>query len=918
MKSEASKPPFGIWLVQILSLAGANFATGALCLLLAYPSGSAPTVWPPAGIALAAMLLLGFRVWPGVWLGSFLAVFASFADTTNATALYQVLAVAAGSGFGDVLQAAAGAWLVRRLLGGAPDLESLKDVVVLLVVAASVGATVVCATVGTAAIAAYAEEPFWSTWWAAWRADVVGVLVFAPPVLIGAKAWPPSHVAWNTRRALEAALLVVCFLAYAFLLAGRVETHAGAVLVTVFSLWSALRFGATGTAVGMVVLTALMVWHVHSDEILLLGVIKAGRVWRVMTAQTLLGFLGLTYWILSAVQQDRQKILKTLRDSEASYRSLVEMSPDCVLILEDGRIRYGNTAALALLGAPSLEAILDKPVREFLHPDDHAASASRLRQVVKTGHPVPPYHYRARRLDGQPLDVESRAGPCVYGGVKAVQVVSHDISARKRAEEELRAARERLQHVIDSSPSVLYTLALEGERIRHFAWMGDNVRDLIGCTSDQICASDWWCRHVHPEDRDRVLEKVERELFSHGRVANEYRVHHWEGGYRWIRSELRLLRDAAGQPVEAVGSWSDVTERRQAEERLFAAEAALHESELRYSDLFESTSDCLFMLDVTPDGRFRFAGLNPAEERVVGLKSADVLGKLVEDVVPEALARQVTENYRRCAESGAVLDYEEQLELPTGRRHFHTILVPQRSAAGRVHRIDGVAREITDRKRALEILRASLREKEALLKEVHHRVKNNLQIISSLLNLQADQVRDPAALAVLGESQNRVRAMALVHETLYRSENFARIDLAVYLEGLCAQLLRAYGTDPERVCLELQVPGTTLDLDRAIPCGLLVNELVSNALKYAFPDGRQGRLEVALGTQDGVYALAVGDDGIGLPEGLDFRSTRTLGLQLVCGIAQQLGGTVELDRTGGTRFTITFARGPHGAGGAEP
>ena len=157
--------------------------------------------------------------------------------------------------------------------------------------------------------------------------------------------------------------------------------------------------------------------------------------------------------------------------------------------------------------------------------------------------------------------------------------------------------------------------------------------------------------------------------------------------------------------------------------------------------------------------------------------------------------------------------------------------------------------------------------------------------------------------------------MALVHEALYHSENLGHIDLAHYLERLCGHLFRAHGVDPGRIRLEICVTDTTLDLDRALPCGLIVSELVSNALKYAFPDGRGGRVAVELDVEPGgAHALTVRDDGVGLPEGLDPGRTPTLGLQLVCRLTQQLGGSLQVERTGGTRFTIVFTPEPHEGG----
>jgi PAS domain S-box-containing protein len=226
---------------------------------------------------------------------------------------------------------------------------------------------------------------------------------------------------------------------------------------------------------------------------------------------------------------------------------------------------------------------------------------------------------------------------------------------------------------------------------------------------------------------------------------------------------------------------------------------------------------------------------------------------------------------------------------------------------GRQRLVRGSLTDITGRKRADAALRASLDEKTVLLKEVHHRVKNNLQIVSSLLSLQANRVQNPLALETLQDTQNRVRSMALIHETLYRSQNLAQVNFAAYVERLCAHLLHAFAVDAKRIHLVGRVTGGGLELDEAVPCGLIINELVSNSIKHAFPAGRVGEITLDLDIQPGgMRTLRVADNGAGLPPGTDLRQTGTLGLQLVSNLADQLGGTLELERSGGTAFRLTF------------
>ena len=209
--------------------------------------------------------------------------------------------------------------------------------------------------------------------------------------------------------------------------------------------------------------------------------------------------------------------------------------------------------------------------------------------------------------------------------------------------------------------------------------------------------------------------------------------------------------------------------------------------------------------------------------------------------------------------------------------------------------------------RTTQALAAALREKETLLKEVHHRVKNNLQIISSFLDLQAGRSQDPGARAALAESQGRMRVMALVHQLLYERNDFSRVDLGEYLERLTQIALNAYPVDPQRIALKLDMAKVYLDLERAIPCALLANELVTNAFKHAFPGGRRGAIGLSLKAHgDREAVLTVCDDGVGLPPGFDIDAAASLGLQLVPLFVDQMHGSLRVGPGPGACFELRF------------
>ncbi|AFY46655.1 PAS domain S-box [Nostoc sp. PCC 7524] len=216
--------------------------------------------------------------------------------------------------------------------------------------------------------------------------------------------------------------------------------------------------------------------------------------------------------------------------------------------------------------------------------------------------------------------------------------------------------------------------------------------------------------------------------------------------------------------------------------------------------------------------------------------------------------------------------------------------------------------ELQERRQIEEQIRASLKEKEVLLREIYHRVKNNMQMVSSLLNLQASSIEDPTILKLLTESQRRVKTMSLIHERLYRSKNLARINFATYIPELVNNLVQSYTSTHSRIRVKLEVADLELDLDTAVPCALIINEIVSNALKYAFPD-HKGEIMLRFWWDDGgYYCLVIKDNGVGIPAHIDPQCTASLGMQLVYGLTEQIGGTIQLHRQGGSEFKILFPK----------
>jgi PAS domain S-box-containing protein len=302
----------------------------------------------------------------------------------------------------------------------------------------------------------------------------------------------------------------------------------------------------------------------------------------------------------------------------------------------------------------------------------------------------------------------------------------------------------------------------------------------------------------------------------------------------------------------------------------------------------------------------RLVQCNPAFLRALGFSYAELHMRSLLDLVHPSDRTAAAAEIAGLATGAMMFDFLCRVRRKDGTyRHLEWRATPDPDGL-----VYCVARDVTDSLRLQSQLSASLNEKVVLLQEVHHRVKNNLQIMSSLIGLQMRKVPENTARGALRECQARIQAIALIHEKLYQSQDYARVPFSDYVHGLVASLLHGRGTLDGRVKIALAVEKIDLGVDLAIPCGLLLNELVSNALTHAFPGGREGSIQIALIALPGDrYRLSVVDDGIGLPPGFDVERVDSLGFQLVATLKEQLDGTLETSGTGGAAFHLTFGGG---------
>jgi PAS domain S-box-containing protein len=321
-------------------------------------------------------------------------------------------------------------------------------------------------------------------------------------------------------------------------------------------------------------------------------------------------------------------------------------------------------------------------------------------------------------------------------------------------------------------------------------------------------------------------------------------------------------------------------------------------AEARFRGLLESAPDGI----IVADEQGKIVIVNSQTERLFGYERDELIGEAAEKLVP-ALPRDV-----QASPNPRPRGAGEQLTARTrdGREFPAEVsLSPLVTDEGTL--VISIVRDITERRRAEEMVRASLREKEALLREIHHRVKNNLQVTTSLLRLQAASVGDPRVAEIFSEAEDRIRSMALVHEKLYQSTNLSRIDLGDYIKSLGDLLIRSSAIARANVTLDVGGSQVFLGIDTAVPCGLIVNELLSNALKHAFPGSRPGRVAVHVDRLNGDVSIRIDDDGVGLPVTFDAAQTGTLGMKLLQALVQQIDGEVTIESPGrGTSVKVTF------------
>jgi PAS domain S-box-containing protein len=462
------------------------------------------------------------------------------------------------------------------------------------------------------------------------------------------------------------------------------------------------------------------------------------------------------------------------------------------------------------------------------------------------------------------------------------------------------ASDERFRLVVEAAPNAMIMIDPRGA----IQLLNSQAEQLFGYSREQILGQSIEMllpaslRAMHRAVRGAFMRAPEARRMGAGRDLFGLRSDGVE-----VPIEIGLNPIATRGGTFVLASIIDITERKRAEQ-------ALRASEERFRLVVEDAPNAMIMVDEAG----RIALVNAQAERLFGYARAELVGKPVETLVPPR-HRHEHEGLRQQFFS------VPQTRNPGPGRDLHGLRrdgteVPIEIGLNPIRTTEGAfvlasVVDITERKRAQEQIAAALMEETVLLNEIHHRVKNNLQVITSLLNLQAARARDPAVQALVNESRSRVQAMALIHQLLFERRDWAKVQLGPYLRRLGDLLSSTYGRG--RIELEVEADDVQLDVQRAVPCGLLVNELVTNAFKHAFAPDASGRIRIELRREDDAARLRVSDTGRGLPDDLDIERIDSLGMQLIPLLAEQVRGELTMDRGPGACFELRFPIDPEGA-----
>ncbi len=587
---------------------------------------------------------------------------------------------------------------------------------------------------------------------------------------------------------------------------------------------------------------------------------------------------------LKRQKEEKKQTEKAFRESEEKLRMTIDYSPIGVCTTDLNRnILTVNSAYCKMLGY-SREELLKMSFMDFTHPDDKQKNADLYKKIVKGEITFFDMEKRYIRKDGKTIYVFLRSNLVrddQDNPLFEIAVVE-DVTERKKAEEALKESEEKFRSVVENSHEGIFIV----DNAYKFSYVNDEFCKMIGYSRKYLIGVDFR-QFLEKKSKTMVAERYKKRQLGE-EIPNRYGfdIVTNKGEIRTLEISANILKNTSGT-ISTVGQVLDVTERNKNLK-------SLQEHDALNNALFE---------------------YNPIETIVVNNKGEIMQVNKAVKTNRSRLPKSGNIMYKDFASKYSIDMFEELMEcIKTGKikvfpeikyredRYYNATIAPFPQGA------IITAQDITKQKLAQDEINRSLQEKEVLLNEIHHRVKNNMQIITSLLKLQSQNIKDKRSLELFQNSQNRVRSMALIHEKLYRTKDFSNIDFGEYIRGLTTHLLISYHILPSQIKIDVNIKDIVFNINVAIPCGLIINELVTNSLNHAFSNCREGKIKITI-TKKGTngYLLVVKDNGKGLPpEATELEDPTTLGLQLVSSLVSQLKGTLQYQFKEGAIFSIEF------------
>ena len=613
---------------------------------------------------------------------------------------------------------------------------------------------------------------------------------------------------------------------------------------------------------------------------------------------------------------DVQKASAALSQNEEKYRLIYEESNDAILLLKDDKIIDVNRKGIQLFGIPYKE-LLEKNLidlslfndetnrREYIKNTDllQSLKSVKFNWIFKGNNDI---------IEAEVVIIE-----LMLENIKYYQCVIHDLTQRNINTRAIESNRKNFKSILDNTPEGIIiindnTVLYSNPEAINLIGSNEIVLENIFIESDQqqfnLLINEQKTSKEIKQNQFKLLNKSSQELLLDVTIVSiDFEE---KESILVILKDISLRNELSKEIIRAeIAEESNKRLEKEIKVRI-KTEKLLKEQFIRSNAIFDSSSNTLLL---TLDTDLNFSSFNThcqsyfnylTEQKMEVNNSFSVFFKKLFEERELRFFRKTLKNIL----SGASKQIETKFLSKGLNRWIELFINPIFDIDGKVIEISLVGHDITDKKNTENQIKDSLKEKEVLLKEIHHRVKNNLQVISSILNLQSSFVSDERTLEILEESRNRIHSMATIHENLYLTTNFSSIDFASYLQNLSTKLISSYHVAPITINLRTELTSINLLLDQAIPCGLLVNELITNAIKYAFVNRSEGEILIGLKENQGIIELKIEDNGVGLPSNFEIFKSNSLGLQLVSTLVEQLDGEINILNEKGTKYLITFEK----------